>query len=151
MNPDPQMQHNSLFKNPFIYFLIAIIVVAAYVAFVLLSRYDSAREFERRKAEKQAEERREDDRHPVEQRGGSELAIRALYVAPAAIRRGESAQICYDVANAKSVALNPPEAEAWPSHSRCFYGSPKQTTTYTLSIADAAGKTATQSVQVHAR
>jgi hypothetical protein len=151
MNSDPQMPHNSRFRNPFIYSSIAMVIVAAYVAFVLLSRYESTREFERRNAEKQAEERREDDRLTVEQLGGSELAIRALYVAPSAIRRGASAQICYDVGNAKSVTLNPPEAEVWPSHSRCFYVSPKQSTTYTLTITDAAGKRVMQSVEVHVR
>ncbi len=129
----------------------AIAVIAGYVGLVFFFRYDSNRRIERRSAERQAEERREEDRREIEMLGGSDLAIRAFYVAPSTLRGGESAEICYDVANATTVTLNPPEAEVWPSHSRCFQVSPKRTTTYTLTIADAAGKTATQSVEVTVR
>ena len=38
--------------------------------------------------------------------------------------------------------------EVWPSHNRCVDLSPKQTTTYTLTIADATGKSATQSIEL---
>lgn len=151
MNPDPQIPRKSPLKNPLLYSSIAIAVVAAYVVLVFLFRYDSNRQIERSNAESQAEQRREEDRKEIEILGGSDLAIRALYISPPIIRRGESAEVCYDVANAKTVTLNPPEAEVWPSHSRCFHVTPKRTTTYTLSISDAAGKTATQSVEVTVR
>ena len=151
MNSDPPIPHKSPLRNPLLYFSIAIAVVAAYVVLVFLSRYDSNRQIERRDAAHQAEERREEDRKEIEILGGSDLAIRAFYVVPADIRRGESAEICYDVANAKAVTLDPPEAEVWPSHSRCFHVSPKRTTTYTLTITDAAGKAATQAVELKVR
>ena len=128
-----------------------LVCVAIYVSFVLLTRYESNRDFERRDAAQKAEQRREEDRRAVEQLGGSDLAIRSFYVSPPQIHRGEKAQLCYDVANAKTVTLDPPEGEVWPSHSRCVDLTPKKTTTYTLTIADTSGKTATQSVelQVH--
>ena len=128
-----------------------LVCVAIYVGFVLLTRYESNRDFERRDAAQKAEQRREEDRRAVEQLGGSDLAIRSLYVSPPQIHRGEKAQLCYDVANAKTVTLDPPEGEVWPSHSRCVDLTPTKTTTYTLTIADTSGKTATQSVelQVH--
>jgi len=128
-----------------------LVCVAIYVGFVLLTRYESNRDFERRDAAQKAEQRREEDRRAVEQLGGSDLAIRSFYVSPPQIHRGEKAQLCYDVANAKTVTLDPPEGEVWPSHSRCVDLTPKKTTTYTLTIADTSGKTATQSVelQVH--
>lgn len=125
-----------------------LVCVAIYVGFVLLTRYESNRDFERRDAAQKAAQRREEDRRAVEQLGGSDLAIRSLYVAPAQIHRGEKAQLCYDVANAKTVTLDPPEGEVWPSHSRCVDLAPKKTTMYTLRIADISGKTATQSVQL---
>lgn len=125
-----------------------LVCVAIYVGFVLLTRYESNRDFERRDAAQKATQRREEDRRAVEQLGGSDLAIRSLYVAPAQIHRGEKAQLCYDVANAKTVTLDPPEGEVWPSHSRCVDLAPKKTTMYTLRIADISGKTATQSVQL---
>jgi hypothetical protein len=150
-NPASQGSPKSPWKNPFVYSGAVLVCVAIYVGFVLLTRYESNREFERRDAAQKAEQRREDDRRAVEQLGGSELAIRSLYVSPGLIHRGEKAQLCYDVANAKSVTLDPPEGEVWPSHSRCVDLAPKKTTTYTLTITDASGKTATQSVelQVH--
>jgi hypothetical protein len=138
----------SFFKNPLVYSGIVILAVAVYVGYILYSRYQSNREYVQRNAEKQAEQQRAQDRKDIEQLGGSDLAIRSMYVAPAAIHRGESAQLCYDVANAKTVTLDPPEAEVWPSHTRCVALSPKKTTTYTLTIKDAAGQAATQSVEL---
>src|SRR5580700_1999456 len=138
-------------KNPYLYSSIVILAVMAYVAYVLVTRYESNRQFERRKIEKATEQRREDDRKAIEQLGGSELSIRGLYLSPESIRRGETAQLCYDVANAKTVSLDPPEAEVWPSHSRCVNLSPKKTTTYTLTIADAAGQKTSQSVELKVR
>jgi len=142
----------SVFKNPSLYTRIIVLAVLAYVAFVMVSRYEANRTYERHNAEKAAEQQRADDRAAIEQLGGSELAVRALYVSPKSIRRGETAQLCYDVANAKTVTLDPPSSEeVWPSHNRCVNIAPKKTTTYTLTIADASGKTASETVdlQVH--
>jgi hypothetical protein len=141
----------SIFKNPYLYSSIIFLGVLLYVGFLLISRYESNRAYERRNAEKAAAQQRESDRAAVEQLGGSELAIGALYVSPKEIHRGEIAQLCYDVANAKTVTLDPPAGEVWPSHNRCVDLSPKKTTTYTLTIADSFGNAASQSVelQVH--
>jgi hypothetical protein len=144
----PRNSRKSPWKNPFVYSGAMLVCVAIYVGFVLLTRYESNRDFERRDAAQKAAQRREEDRRAVEQLGGSDLAIRSLYVAPAQIHRGEKAQLCYDVANAKTVTLDPPEGEVWPSHSRCVDLAPEKTTMYTLRIADISGKTATQSVQL---
>jgi hypothetical protein len=141
----------SLFKSPYLYSAIVFVLAISYVVFLLVSRRESSRDIERRKAEKAAEQRRADDRAAVEQLGGSELAIRSLYLSPQIITLGESSQLCYDVANAKSVILDPPEGSVWPSHSRCLFLSPKKTTTYTLTIADAAGKSLSQSVELLVR
>ncbi len=151
MNSDPQTQQDGRLKKPLVYALIGIVVVAAYFVFLLLSRHEAAREFDRRNGEILDEQHRAEDRLTLQQLGGSEFAIRALYVDPSVIRRGESAQICYDVANAKSVSLDPPVATVWPSHTRCFEVSPKRTTNYTLTINDGTGKTATKTVQVRVR
>jgi hypothetical protein len=148
MTPEPASPQKSPLKNPYFYTAVVMVFVLGYVAFVLISRYDSNRDIDRRNAERAAEQRRADDRAAVEQFGGSELAIRALYLRPATIRRGQSSQLCYDVANAKTVTLDPPAGAVWPSHTRCLDVSPAKTTTYTLTIADASGKTASQSVEL---
>ena len=151
MNPETPPPPKSLFKNPFFYSSFVIVVVILYISYVLYARYESAKQYERQIKERQSEQRREDDRLAVEQLGGSELAIRGLYVSPRAIHTGESAQLCYDVANAKSVTLDPPAGDVWPSHSRCLNISPRKTTTYTLTIKDAAGKTVSQTVELGVR
>ena len=147
----PTPHSKSIFKNPYLYSSLIFLGVLVYVGFLMLSRYESNRAFNRRNAEKAAEQQREEDRAAIEQLGGSDLAIRSLYVSPKEIHRGESAQLCYDVANAKTVTLDPPAGEVWPSHNRCVDLSPGKTTTYTLTIADSSGKSASQSVelQVH--
>jgi hypothetical protein len=149
--PAPQAPRKPPWKNPLFYSGIVLAVVATYVVVVMLTRYESNRAFERRQAEQNAEKRREEDRRTIEQLGGSELAVRSLYVSPLVIHRGEKAQLCYDVANAKTVTLDPPEGDVWPSHSRCLDIAPKKTTTYTLTITDGKGKTATQSVELQVR
>jgi len=136
------------FKNPYLYSAIVFAAALLYVVFLLFSRYESNRAFEHRNKEKATEQRRADDRAAVEQLGGSEFAIRALYFSSAAIHPGESAQLCYDVSNAKTVTLDPPAGQVWPSHFRCLDLSPKKSTTYTLTITEASGKSLSQSVQL---
>ena len=151
MNLEPASPPKSRWRNPFLYSSVILGCVALYAVYVLISRYESNVRYERQTRERQKEQRREDDLRAVEQLGGSELAIRGFYVSPAVIRSGESAQLCYDVANAKTVTLDPPVAAVWPSHSRCFDVSPKKTTIYTLSIADVAGKVVSQTVELRVR
>lgn len=148
MNPETPSPRKFSLKNPFLYSSLVIFGVLLYVSYILYARYESSRQYERQTKERQAEQRREEDRLAVEQLGGSELAIRGLYVSPASVHPGESAQLCYDVANAKTVTLDPPAGTVWPSHSRCLTLSPRKTTTYTLSIADAAGNKVSQSVEL---
>jgi hypothetical protein len=138
-------------KKPVLYSSIIAIVIAGYVAFTLFGRWVSTRTIERRDAVKAAEERRADDQAAIEQLGGSELAIRSLYISPAVVHRGEKAQLCYDVANAKTVTLDPPAGEVWPSHYRCLDVAPTKTTKYTLTITDAKGQSASQDVELKVR
>jgi hypothetical protein len=151
VNSDLQATRKSPLKNPILYSSIILIAVAIYFSFVVISRYVSKRDFERRASVEQAEKRLAEDRLAIEQLGGSDLTIRTLYVSPSEIRAGESARLCYDVANAKTVTLDPPVAEVWPSHSRCVDLRTKKSTTYTLNITDAAGKSTSRSVELTVR
>jgi hypothetical protein len=149
VNPEiPVPTQKSLLKNPFLYSSIVIVLVAVYVGFVLVARHESRIQYEKKTAAEEAQKRLLNDRLAIEQLGGSDLSIRALYVSPSVIHSGEAAQLCYDVANAKTVSLDPPAAEVWPSHSRCIDLKARKSTTYTLTVADAAGKTASQSVEL---
>jgi|GEM_PF-1002030 cytochrome c-type biogenesis protein CcmH/NrfG len=100
----------SRLRNPLLYSSLILVCVALYVVYVLLSRYESNRRYEEQTRQRQNEQRHEDDVRAVEQLGGSELAICGFYASPSTVRAGQSAQLCYDVANAKTVALDPPVA-----------------------------------------
>jgi len=145
--PSPQ---KSIFKNPLVYSSLLILIVAIYVGWILLSRYQSSRSYEQRAEAEQARKQRESDQVAIEQLGGSELAIQMLYATPR-IHRGETAQVCYGVANAKTVTLEPQTSPVWPSHNLCVDVKPAKTTTYTLTATSADGKSVTQTVSIEVR
>lgn len=146
--PSPK---KSAFRNPFLYSSAVLLCMAAYVVLVLFTRHESSRRYEEQIKAREDAQRRENDTRAVEQLGGSELAIRGFYVLPRSVNPGESAQLCYDVANATQVTLDPPVGAVWPSHSRCLNVAPKKTTTYTLTIAGASGKTVSEQVELRVR
>jgi hypothetical protein len=137
-----------VFSNPLLYSSAVVALVLLVVGWIMVSRWLENSRIEQKTREEQAQKKRENDQRAVESLGGNELAIQGFYAAPGAIHRGDSTQLCYDVSNAKTVELEPPVAPVWPSHSRCVSISPKKNTTYTLTIADAAGNTKTASLQV---
>jgi hypothetical protein len=147
---ESQSSQKSIFKNPLVYSSLLILIVAAYVGWILLSRHQANRAYEQRAEQARAQKQHENDQAAIEQLGGSELAIQMLYATPR-IHRGETAQVCYGVANAKTVTLEPQSGEVWPSHNRCVDVKPLKTTTYTLVATSADGKSVSQQVTVEVR
>ena len=141
----------SILKNPLLYSTTVVLLVAAAVGWILLSRWQENRHIERQAAQAREQKQLENDRAAIEQFGGKELAIQSFYATPGIIHRGESAQLCYGVANAKTVTLEPQPNPVWPSYSRCVDVSPKKTTVYTLTIQDAAGNTQSQNLELKVR
>jgi len=139
---------NSVLRNPLLYSSVILFCAAVSMVFILYMRYESARRYEEQTKARQDAQRHENDLRAVEQLGGSELAIRGFYLSPPIVHSGQSSQLCYDVANATQVKLEPPAGAVWPSHSRCLDVAPKKTTTYTLTITGATGKTVSQSVEL---
>lgn len=150
MLTENQTPQKSILKNPLVYTSALILIVAAYVGWVMLSRYQGNRSYEQQKEQEQAKKQREQDQAAIEQLGGNDLAIQMLYASPA-IKRGETAQICYGVANAKTVTLEPQDNKVWPSHNLCVDVKPAKTTTYTLTATGADGKSLNQQVTVQVR
>ena len=146
--PQPSPKTKSAFKNPLLYSSMLVGIVLLFVFWTLFSRWQDNHAMERRAREEKSRQQLESDRVTLERLGGKELAIQNFYASPGAIRRGESVQLCYGVANAKTVTLEPQPTAVWPSYSRCVSVSPARTTTYTLTISDASGNTKTQSLQV---
>jgi hypothetical protein len=144
--PDPEKP--SPFKNPFVYSSIALLMVVLYVGWVFFSRWHENRGIERAAAEKAAAIQQQQDRTTVEEMGGKELAIQNFYGTPGVVRKGESVQLCYGVANAKTVTLVPQDNPVWPSYSRCVDVKMEKTTTFTLTAANAAGKSVNSTVEI---
>jgi len=134
------------------YSWIAVLIAAIYVAVVLFTRWHQNREYEAKaKAQEKAQQRAEDERS-LENLGGTTFAIQSFYAMPGEIHRGDSVDLCYGVANAQTVNIEPDtNHDVWPSLNRCFEITPKKTTTYTLTAQDAHGqvKTASLTIQVH--
>jgi heme exporter protein D len=147
--PDPPKE--SVLKNPFLYSWTALGIVALAVVAILVSRWTENRSVEQRARQAKIQQQHEQDSIALEQMGGKELAIQNFYATPGTIRRGETVQLCYGVANAKTVKLEPQSNPVWPSHSRCVDVTPIKSTIYTLTIADAAGNTKTQTLEVKVR
>jgi len=147
MISEKQSPQKSIFKNPFVYSSLLLLIVAGYVGWIIFSRHQDTRAYEQRAADAQAKKQHEQDQAAIEQLGGNELAIQMLYATPR-IRRGETAQVCYGVANAKSVTLEPETSKVWPSHNLCVDVKPAKTITYTLTATAADGKTVSQQVTV---
>jgi hypothetical protein len=151
MLDQPEAPKKSPFKNPFLYSWAVLGIVTLVVGWILLSRWYENRAIENRAKQERTQKQREQDRAALEQLGGKELAIQNFYAYPGTIRRGESVQLCYGVANAKSVKLEPQSNPVWPSYARCVDVTPTKSTTYTLTITDDAGNMRTQSLEVKVR
>jgi hypothetical protein len=139
----PDQNTNRVFKNPLLYSSLVLGIALLAVGWIFLSRWQENRQIDQKQNEASAQHQRESDQRTLEQLGGKELAIQSFYATPGTIHRGEKSQLCYGVANAKIVKLEPQSSPVWPSYSRCVDVSPSKDTTYTLTIADAAGNTKT--------
>ena len=146
-----QQRGKVLLKNPLLYSSLLVGTALLIVLWILYSRWQENRSIERRTREETARKQLENDRIELEQLGGKELAIQSFYASPGVIHKGESVQLCYGVANAKAVKLEPQPNAVWPSYARCVDVSPAKTTEYTLTISDASGNTKSQSLQVNVR
>jgi hypothetical protein len=147
--PDPPAK--SIFENPTLYSYSVLVIAVFAVAWILFSRWEENRTIENRAKAEKTQKQLEQDRIALEMMGGKELAIQNFYATPGEVRRGQTVQLCYGVANAKTVTLEPQSNPVWPSYSRCVDVTPTKTTVYTLTIADAAGHTKTQTLQVKVR
>jgi hypothetical protein len=141
-------EKKSAFKNPTLYSKIVLAGVALVVGWILFSRWSENKQIERQSVQQKQEKQHESDRVALDQMGGKTLDIQTFTASPGAVHRGETVQLCYGVANAKNVKLEPQPNPVWPSYSRCVDVKPTKTTTYTLTIDDGAGNTKAESLEV---
>jgi hypothetical protein len=146
-SPPPPPENSSGGRVRFLIFAIAFGIALLYVAGVFYNRLQQDRAIAAQRAERQ----REQDEQAVEFMGGDRFEILNFYASPGVIHRGDSADLCYGVSNAKSVALAPPDGSVWPAFSHCLQVSPRKTTTYTLTATSNSGETKTATVQIEVR
>lgn len=84
----------------------------------------------------------------AEQSDDTNPAIESFYANAGRIRSGETVQLCYGVAHAKTVTLEPQDNPVWPSHSHCVDVKPAKSTIYTLTARDARGKTVSRTINI---
>jgi hypothetical protein len=123
------------------YITVAMLLSICYAGWVILSRRSANREIERAAQQREGEA----DRKALDQLGGGNLKILNFYPSPGGIHRGEKALICFSVASAKEVLIEPEVGSLPPSLSRCVDVHPLKTTEYKLTAKDTQGHTATQS------
>lgn len=82
--------------------------------------------------------------HPA----GAPVPVRILrfYASAGTIAPGEAAQLCYEVANARSVRISPMLPGVYPSVSHCLDVRPEHTTHYTILAEGYDGGVAVRSV-----
>jgi hypothetical protein len=124
-----------------------IAVAAVYSGWILLERWDQNQRMQR-EAEQQ---KLESARRAVEALGGDRFEVLHFYATPGVVARGGEVQLCYGVANAKTVRLDPPAGSVWPSFGRCLYVKPEKDTTYTLTITHANGQSKSESLTIQVK
>ena len=126
------------------YTTVILILTAAYVAWVMASRWQERRNAEQ--AAKQAEI--EQDKTTIDMLGGDKLRIIQFSAQPKIVKPGERALVCYGVTNAESVRIEPHIDDITPSLSRCLEVFPKRTIEYKITAQDSHGHTVTKSLML---
>jgi hypothetical protein len=148
MSEQPEVKSPHALRNLWLGFGGVVLIVLAFVGYTLWSRHTENADLAYKQQAAKSAQQRESDAAAVEELGGSDFKILAFYASPGLIHRGDTVDMCYGVSNAKTVKLDPPEGNVWPSASRCMQVTPKKTTTYTLTIDDGKGNTANQQLTV---
>jgi len=151
MLEQPEQKTPRTLRNMWLGFGVLAAIIVGYTAFVFWSRWQENQDLAAKEKTAQAAAQRDAAEKSVAVLGGTEFKIISFYALPGTIHRGETVNMCYGVSNAKSVALDPPAANVWPSVNRCMQVEPKKTTTYTFTAADGKGNTKTAQLTIEVR
>jgi hypothetical protein len=148
MNEQPEVKTPHALRNLWLGFGAVVLIVLGFVGYTFWSRRTENADLAYKQQAAKSAQQRESDAAAVEELGGSDFKILAFYASPGLIHRGDTVDMCYGVSNAKTVKLDPPAGNVWPSTNRCMQVTPKKTTTYTLTIDDGKGNTANQQLTI---
>jgi hypothetical protein len=113
----------------------AVVIALVYVAYIFYSRRQDVKDAEQQAAAKQAA----DARKVAKMYGGDSLKILNFYATAGPIHPGEDVQLCYSVANAQQLTIEPEVHDVPVSYSNCVKIAPKKDTTYTLTATNKKG------------
>lgn len=129
------------------YTTVAAVLALLYTGWVFYARSNQNRELQREADQKAIAEARK----TYELYGSGQLKILLFYAAPIAVVKGGSTQLCYGVANATTVKMEPAVEGVKASLNVCIPVKPAHSTTYTLTATDDKGHSTSQSVNVIVR
>ena len=142
--PQPSSGPLDIIRKLLPYTTVAAVLALLYVGWVFYARSDQNREIQREADQKAIAEARK----TYELYGSGQLKILLFYAAPVAVAKGGSTQLCYGVANAATVKMEPAVEGVKPSLNVCIPVRPAHSTTYTLTATDDKGHSTSQSVNV---
>ncbi len=145
---EPERKPMSANQKLWLGFCAALLIVLCYVGWIFYSRWHENHAINEEVTAERKEKDQRDAAATVESLGGSEFKIISFYASPGEIHRGDTVTMCYGVSNAKSVTVDPPVGEVWPSVSRCMQIAPKKTTKYTFTADDGKGSTKTAELTI---
>jgi hypothetical protein len=149
---EPEQKTPRTLRNMWLGFAVLAAIIIAYTAFVFWSRWQENQDIAAKEKAAQAAKERDDAAKSFAVLGGADFKIISFYAMPPVIHRGDEADMCYGVSNAKSVKLDPPDiASMFPSLDRCAKVAPKKTTTYTFTADDGKGNTKTAQLTIAVR
>jgi hypothetical protein len=107
---------------------------------------------ENRRLEAEDRQRKAEVNRAIVQRyGGGDLKLLMFYANPPQVAAGGKSLLCYGVANASTVTIEPAVQGVSPSLSRCVEVRPTESITYTLIATGGSGSKATREVKVTVR
>jgi hypothetical protein len=150
MSEQPEQKAPRPVRNMWRVFGVIAALIVLYMAYTFWARWQENQDLAAKQKAAEAAEQHDEAQKTYDTLGGSEFKIISFYASPGTIHRGDTVDMCYGVSNAKSVKLDPPDVDVWPSNDRCMQISPKKTTTYTFTADDGRGniKTAQLTIEV---
>ncbi len=130
---------------------VPVLVAGLYAGGSVVLRRHETKEMERQAAAKNEETTRKADRQIIDQLGGGQMKVLAFYASPAALHPGEKGLLCYGVASAKTVRIEPGVEPVNPALSKCVEIRPARDTEFKLTATDVSGHAETASVKVPVR
>ncbi len=146
--PDPQRPARSSLERIVPYTTIALIIAVLYVGWTFYSRHEANRKAAAALATEKTEKAKQDANAIF---GSGELKFTNFSIDKSVLTRGDTAQLCYGVVNARSVKIDPPIEQIKPSYQHCIQIAPKVTTTYTITAVDNSGATKSASLTLPVR